>query len=193
MKEPISMSYLNFRKNYLKTKTFKYLLLGILLISLTSCYSVKKRIGDPEVYLYKDQASYMDGTYFIDPYRTNGNFKLLTEIFDLKKIKNIDKVDFKFVDDKHLEISYTDGLQTFTKTIEGKMKNGAFRYKYTNLPIGIPLILFSYQFKVHQIALGNDDNIIITEYGKNKWSFYIFKHVQVKTITNRYYFDRQLK
>jgi len=186
------MSYFNFKKRCLNAKTFQYLLFGLLLINLSSCYSVKKRIGDPEVYLYKEQASYMDGTYFIDPYRTNGNFKLLTEIFDLKKIRNLDKVNFKFVDDKHLEISYTDGVQTYTKTIDGKMKNGAFRYKYKNLPIGIPLILFSYQFKVHQIALGNDDNIIITEYEKISGHF-MFIGTAGETIKNRYHFDRQLK
>ena len=134
----------------------------------------------------------MDGSYFIDPYRTEGNYKFLTEIFDLKRNKNIDKVDFKFVDDKHLKISYSDGFQTYTKTIEGKMKNGAFRYEYTNLPIGIPFILFSYQFKVHQIALGNDDNIIITEYEKTSGHF-IFLGTEGETITNKYYFDRQLK
>ena len=192
MKEPTSMSYLNFRKNYLKMKLFKYVLFGILIINLTSCYSVKKRIGDPEVYLYKSQASYMDGTYFIDPYKTNGNFKLLTEIFDLKKIKNVDKVDFRFIDDRHLVITYTNGLQTFTKTIKGKMKNGAFRYEYKNLPLGIPLFLFAYQFKVHQIAQGNDDNIIITEYEYTHTQNFIFGFGE-KTVKNRYYFDRQLK
>ena len=191
MKELTSMSCLNFRKNYLKTKTLKYLLFGILLINLSSCYSVKKRIGDPEVYLYKSQASYMDGTYFIDPYKTNGNFKLLTEIFELNEAKSIDKVDLKFIDDRHLNISYSDGFQTYTKTIKGKMKNGAFRYKYKNLPIGIPLILFSYQFKVHQIALGNDDNIIITEYEKTSGHF-IFIGTAGETIKNKYYFDRRL-
>lgn len=173
-------------------KILRICLAFILVLQFNSCKSVSKAVGNPDVYLYKGQGHLMDGTYFIDPYRTRGEFKLLTDIFDLKEADNSNKVDFKFVDDKHLEITYTNGLQKFKKTIEGKMKNGAFRYEYKNLPLGIPLILFSYQFKVHHIALGNDDNIIITEY------YYV--HTQnfingfnEKTVENKYYFDRQLK
>ncbi len=173
-------------------RILKICLLSILIAQLTSCKSVSKAIGNPDVYLYKDQAHLMNGTYFIDPYRTNGEFKLLTEIFDLKEAENVEKVEFNFLDNEHLQINYTDGLRKFSKVIEGKMKNGAFRYDYKNLPIGIPFFLFAYNFKVHHIALGNDDNIIITEYD--------FVHTQnfitgfnKKTVENRYYFDRQLK
>lgn len=161
-------------------------------IQLISCKSVSKTIGDPEVYLYKDQAHLMNGTYFIDPYRTNGEFKLLTEIFDLKETENVEKVDFIFLDNKHLQINYTDGLRKFSKVIEGKMKNGAFRYDYKNLPIGIPFFLFAYNLKVHHIALGNDDNIIITEYEYLHSQNFIYGFKE-KTVENRYYFDRQLK
>lgn len=192
MIELISMNYLSFKGSCLKLRCFKILFALVIIFNLSSCYSVKKRIGDPEVYLYKGQAHFMDGTYFIDPYQTNGNFKLLTDIFDLEPIKNLDKVDFKFIDDKALKISYSNGFQNLSKIIEGKMKNGAFRYEYKNLPIGIPLLFFSYQFKVHQIALGNDDNIIITEYKKSSGHF-IFFGTQSETIVNKYYFDRQLK
>lgn len=167
------------------------LLVLIAILSVSSCKSVGKAIGDPEVYLYKGQGHLMDGTYFIDPYRTNGEYKLLTEIFDLKEADNSDKVDFRFLDNEHLEISYTNGLEQFTKTIKGKIKNGGFRYDYRNLPIGIPLILFNYNFKVHHIALGNDDNIIITEYESNFSQLFFFTGSSKKE--NRYYFDRQLK
>lgn len=173
-------------------RLLKLSLFLVLIINLSSCKSVSKAIGDPEVYLYKGQASNMDGTYFIDPYRTNGNFKMLTDIFDLKEARNSDKVDFKFLDDNHLQITYTDGLQTFKKIIKGKMKNGGFRYDYKNLPIGIPIFLFSYQFKVHHISLGNDDNIIITEYENNHAHLFFLGFYNTK-IENRYYFDRQLK
>jgi len=185
------MNYLNFKKRCLKAKKIQYLLFALLLINLSSCYSVKKRIGDPEVYLYKEQASYMDGTYFVDPYKTNGNFKLLTEIFDLEQAGNESKVDFKFLDDKNLQISYKSNSKTFSKIIQGKMKNGGFRYEYRNLPIGIPLLLFNYTFRVHHISLGNDDNIIITEY-ESSFSHFFFLSGSSKT-ENRYYFDRQLK
>lgn len=169
-----------------------YLLLTVFLISLTSCKSVSKAVGNPEVYLYEGQADYLNGTYFIDPYNTNGEFKLLTDIFELNEAKNTDKVTFTFVDDEHLEISYTDGLGNYTKTIEGQMKNGGFRYEYRNFPFGIPGLFFAYQFKVHHIALGNDDNMIITEYEKS--NTHLFFTIYNTTITdNRYYFDRQLK
>jgi hypothetical protein len=172
-----------------------------------SCKSVSKAIGNSEVYLYKGQASYMDGTYFNDPYTTKGDFKLLTDIFNLnehqntakvdsdffvEERQNIEKVNFKFLDDEHLQITYTVDSKNYSKIIEGKMKNGAFRYDYKNLPLGIPGFFFGYQFKVHHIALGNDDNIIITEYDwQNTHLFFsIFKTTEKE---NRYYFDRQLK
>ncbi|QTY27451.1 hypothetical protein [Flavobacterium sp. CS20] len=173
----------------------RFLKIGFLLIftiQLSSCKSVSKAIGNPDVYLYKDQAQLMNGTYFIDPYKTNGKSKLLTEIFDLKEAENVEKVDFNFIDNKHLQISYTDGLRKFSKVIEGKMKNGAFRYEYKNFPIGIPFFLFAYNFKVHHIALGNDDNIIITEYDYVHTQNFI-NGFNEKTVENRYYFDRQLK
>lgn len=173
-------------------RILKTCILSILITQLTSCKSVSKTIGDPEVYLYKDQAQLMNGTYFIDPYRTNGDFKLLTEIFDLKEAENVEKVEFNFLDNEHLQINYTDGLRKFSKVIEGKMKNGAFRYDYKNLPIGIPFILFAYNFKVHHIALGNDDNIIITEYEYIHTQNFI-NGFNENTVENRYYFDRQLK
>lgn len=184
------MSYLNSKNSCLEL-FFKYLLSAIFILSLYSCYSVKKRIGDPEVYLYKNQAHFMDGTYFIDPYQAHGKYKLLTEIFGIESINNLDKIDFEFIDDKHLKLTYSNGFQTKSKTIEGKMKNGAFRYKYKNLPLGIPIILFFYQFKVHQIALGNDDNIIITEYEKSSAHLF-FIGTSGETIINEYYFDRKL-
>jgi len=173
----------------------KILFLGLslfILFGFSSCKSVSKAIGDPEVYLYEGQASYMDGTYFIDPYRTNGNFKLLTEIFDLKPASGLEKVDFKFLDDNTLQISYEVDSQVYSKIIEGKMKNGAFRYDYKNLPLGIPGLFFGYTFKVHHIALGNDDNIIITEYEKNNTHLF-FTIFSTKETEYRYYFDRQLK
>jgi len=173
-------------------RLLKFSFLLFLIVQLSSCKSVSKAIGNPEVYLYKDQAHLMNGTYFIDPYSTNGEYKLLTEIFDLKETKNVEKVDFNFIDNEHLQINYTDGLRKFSKVIEGKMKNGAFRYEYKNLPLGIPFFLFAYEFKVHHIALGNDDNIIITEYDYLHTQNFIsgFKE---QTTENRYYFDRQLK
>jgi hypothetical protein len=134
----------------------------------------------------------MDGTYFIDPYQTNGDYKLLTDIFNLDEAKNSDKVDLKFLDNENLQISYTDGLVKYTKIIKGKMKNGAFRYKYRNFPFGIPLLFFSYQFKVHHIALGNDDNIIITEYDSRNTQL-LFSIFSTTKTENIYYFDRQLK
>ncbi|RRO25615.1 hypothetical protein [Flavobacteriaceae bacterium 14752] len=173
-------------------RILKICLLSILITQLTSCKSVSKAIGNPDVYLYKDQAHLMNGTYFVDPYSTNGEFKLLTEIFDLKEAENVEKVEFNFLDNEHLQINYTDGLRKFSKVIEGKMKNGAFRYDYKNLPIGIPFILFAYNFKVHHIALGNDDNIIITEYEYVHTQNFI-NGFNENTVENRYYFDRQLK
>jgi len=152
---------------------------------------VSKAIGDPEVYLYEGQAHYLDGTYFVDPYKTNGEFKLLTEIFDLENSKNVSKVNFKFIDDRRLFISYSDGKRNYEEMIKGKMKNGAFRYEHNFLPLGVPVILFLYNHKVHHIALGNDDNIIITEYQKSALHF--FTLITSNKILNRYYFDRQLK
>lgn len=162
-----------------------------ILVGFSSCKSVSKTIGDPEVYLYKGQASYMDGTYFVDPYRTNGNFKLLTEIFDLKQASSLEKVGFIFLDDNTLQISYEIDSKTYSKIIKGKIKNGAFRYEHNFLPLGVPVILFLYNHKVHHIALGNDDNIIITEYQKSALHF--FTLITSNKILNRYYFDRQLK
>lgn len=152
---------------------------------------MSRTIGDPEVYLYEGQAGYMDGTYFVDPYKTDGTFKLLTEIFDLKQSAAVEKVEFKFIDDRRLRISYSDGQKKYEKVIKGKMKNGAFRYEHNFLPLGVPVLLFVYNHKVHHIALGNDDNIIITEYQKSALHF--FTLIKSKKILNRYYFDRQLK
>lgn len=189
MKEPTLKNFWNYRTKFDKCITIA--LACFLVINLTSCKSVGKAIGDPEVYLYEGQAGMMDGTYFIDPYRNVGNYKLLTEVFNLKEATNSNKVDFKFLDDEHLEITYTDRLAKYTKVIKGKMKNGGFRYEYRNFPIGIPLILFAYQFKVHYIALGNDDNIVITEYQYVHNQFFLKDFSS--TTENRYYFDRQLK
>jgi hypothetical protein len=161
------------------------------LFSISSCKSVSKAVGDPEVYLYEGQSHYMDGTYFVDPYRTNGNFKLLTEIFDLDQAAGVEKVNFEFINDRRLRISYSDGKKQYEKVIKGKMKNGAFRYEHNFLPLGIPVILFVYNHKVHHIALGNDDDIIITEYQKSALHF--FTLIQSNKILNCYHFDRQLK
>ncbi len=163
----------------------------VVCLNFTSCKSVSKAIGDPEVYLYKGQANLMNGTYFTDPYEYSGDYKLLTEIFELEPQHFSNKVEFKFLDDEHLEISYSDGLEQKTKVVKGKMKNGGFRYEYKNLPIGIPLIFFNYTFKVHHMALGNDDNIIITEYENSVSHFFLLPGGY--KIENRYYFDRQLK
>lgn len=182
-------------KNY-KNKIFScnknlLLLSVVLVVNFLSCKSVSRSIGNSEVYLYKGQAHYLDGTYFVDPYKTNGEFKLLTEIFDLENSKNVSKVDFKFIDDKRLFISYSDGKREYEKVIKGKMKNGAFRFEHRLLPLGVPVLLFFYNHKVHHIALGNDDDIIITEYQKS--AFHFFSFTTSKKILNRYYFDRQLK
>ena len=179
-------------KNKLIKKTTVFQLSSLcLFLVFISCKSVSRAIGDPEVYLYEDQASYLNGTYFVDPYKTNGEFKLLTEIFDLENAQNVSKIDFNFISDKRLHISYSDGKKQYEKIIKGKMKNGAFRYEHNFLPLGIPVILFVYNHKVHHIALGNDDNIIITEYQKSALHF--FTLINSNKILNRYYFDRQLK
>ncbi len=186
-------NFLKSKDNFHNMKFVKHLSFLVILLSLVSCYSVKKNITDSEVYLYKGQAHFLNGTYFIDPYETNGDYKLLTDIFDLKTIRNLDKVNFKFIDDQTLKVTYSNGFETYSKTIEGKMKNGAFRYEYKNLPIGVPLFLFNYNFKVHQIALGNDDNMVITEYEHNKFHFILLGIMRSNTTEKRYYFDRQLK
>ncbi len=178
-----------FNKPIIKIKFF---IVVIILTGFTSCQSVKKGFKDPEVFLYDGQASYMNGTYFVDPYSHNGPYKLLTEIFDLKNAEKVKKVDFNFVDDKHLKITYTDGIKTFTKTVKGKLKNGAFRYVNKTLPIGIPIILFSFNRVIHQIALGNDDNIIISEYHYSN-NHFILTGISENKKENIYYFDRQLK
>ncbi len=170
----------------------KYVLITIFLLGFSSCQSVKKGFADSEVFLYDGQANYMNGTYFADPYSYDGKYKLLTEIFDLENSEKVKKVNFNFVDDKHLKITYTDGLKTYSKTIRGKMKNGAFRYVNKTLPLGIPIILFTYNRAIHQIALGNDDNIIITEYRYTNNQFILTGISETKT-ENMYYFDRQLQ
>lgn len=187
MKEPISMNFWNYNNNF----SLKLFVLSIIILSQVSCKSVSKAIGDPEVYLYDGQASYLNGTYFIDPYKTIGDYKLLTEIFDLEDAENVSKIDFNFIDDRHLQLTYSDGKKEYKKVIKGKMKNGAFRYEHNFLPLGIPVILFLYNHKVHHIALGNDDNIIITEYQKSALHF--FTLTTSNKILNRYYLDRQLK
>jgi hypothetical protein len=190
MREPMLKNSKIYSKKY-----SRYLIICFLIFSFSlsfwSCKSVSKTIGDTEVYLYDGQASLMNGTYFVDPYEHYGQYKLLTDIFDLRESKVPKKVDFDFIDDRHLKISYSDGIGQYTKIIEGKMKNGGFRYEYKNLPLGIPLLFFVYQFKVHHIALGNDDNIIITEYDSQSSQLFFSIFNTTKT-ENRYYFDRQL-
>ena len=191
MKGLILKNLRNYNSKKYYDRLIRFLTIFITIISLISCKSVSKAIGDPEVYLYEGQAGLMDGTYFVDPYDTYGEYKLLTEIFQLQEAKAPQKVDFNFIDDNHLEISYTDGIGEYTKIIEGKMKNGGFRYEYRNFPFGIPALFFVYEFKVHHIALGNDDNIIITEYEKQNTHLF-FTIFQTTETENRYYFDRQL-
>lgn len=177
------------------TLKFTYLkLLGIASVAMliTSCKSVKKGVRDSEVYLYKGQESFMNGNYFIEPYANSGNYKSLIDIFDLDEAGNIEMVNFDFISDKKLQITYSDGLTSYTKIVKGKMKNGAFRYVSKTLPLGIPLVLFTYQRRIHHIALGNDDNIIITEYGYSH-NHFILTGISENKVENKYYFDRQLK
>jgi hypothetical protein len=161
-------------------------------IFMLSCKSVKKGVRDNEVYLYKGQAKFMNGNYFIKPYAHNGNYKSLIDIFELDEASNTEMVNFDFISDEKLEINYSDGLKSYSKIVKGKMKNGAFRYKSKTLPLGIPLILFTYQRRIHHIALGNDDNIIITEYSYSN-NHFLFTGMSEKRVENKYYFDRQLK
>jgi len=177
----------NSNKHYLK-----FMLFFLVLLSLNSCKSVKKGVGDAEVYLYKSQAKYMDANYFVEPYRHVGKSKTLGDIFKLDESDNVDLVTFKFISDEELEITYSDGLRSYKKIVEGKMKNGGFRYVNKTLPLGIPLVLFSFQRQIHYIALGNDDNIIITEYDYTISHFFFTKPTEERT-ENKYYFDRQLK
>lgn len=169
-----------------------YVLITCSILGFSSCKSVKKGFVDAEVFLYEGQANYMNGTYFVDPYRYNGKYKMLTEIFELENSEKVKKVDFQFVDDKHLKIIYSDGFKTYFKTVRGKMKNGAFRYVNKTLPLGIPILLFTYNRAIHQIALGNDDNIVITEY-RYSHNHFILTGISENKTENVYYFDRQLK
>jgi len=190
MKELTSRNLNNFKTRTCSNKII-FLISILLTVSFFSCKSVSKSVGNSDVYLYKGQADYLDGTYFVDPYRTNGEYKLLTEIFELENSEHVSKVDLKFKDDRYLHISYSDGKNEYKKVIKGKMKNGAFRYEHRFLPIGVPVILFLYNHKVHHIALGNDDDIVITEYEKGALHFFTF--ITSGKELNRYYFDRQLK
>ena len=176
----------------LKSIYLKCFVVSCIVMSMLSCKSVKRGMGDSEVYLYKGQEAFMNGNYFIKPYANSREFKSLVDIFELNEARNIDMVKFDFISEDKLQITYSDGLNDYSKIVKGKMKNGAFRYVGKTLPIGIPLVLFTYQRRIHHIALGNDDNIVITEYRYSN-NHFLFLGISERKVENRYYFDRQLK
>lgn len=169
---------------------YKFLLIG-LLIFISSCKSSFKSYKDGVVSLYDGQAHLMNGTYFIDPFYHSDEYKELQELFGIKDAyKYLEKIEFEFLSDEKLKLTYSNGLTKKTKLIKGKLTKGGFQIDGKLTIFGIPSILFSYIEKREIFYLGNDDDLIYQNFHKS--ANHLFGRIQTREKSEIIKFDRQL-
>ncbi|MFN2262282.1 MAG: hypothetical protein ABR595_09490 [Psychroflexus sp.] len=157
---------------------------------LSSC-GVKK-IPEDGVFLYDNQLSFMDGYYAIEPYENFGNQNHLNleDFFEMNDVPNaVEYLEFKFLDDETLRVSYEIANQTFDKIIKGEHKNGAFYLEKSQATFGLPFIFWVEWDKGKRIMMGKDDNLLVEIYHDSYRSLF----AALKTSNNKqelHFFDR---
>ena len=154
----------NFQSKCRLTKLLTIFVLLIFTLSLSSCGV--KSIPEDGVFLYDNQLSFMDGYYAIEPYENfgNQNYLNLEDFFGMNVPNAVEYLEFKFLNDETLRVSYEVGNQTFDKIIKGQHKSGAFYLEKSQATFGLPFIFWVEWNKGKRIMMGKDDNLLVEIY-----------------------------
>jgi hypothetical protein len=160
------------------TKIKLPLLLFILIISLSSCSTLKKaNINERIINLSLENRELIDGKYNVNSLNSQNGIEgdLYWNIFDkgYNKLDTIEFIEFRTIDDRQILVNHYDG-ETIVKSkiFKGKYKNGYFQFKRKWLVIpGIFVNL--YRNRIFRIGVLTNGNII-TDYNQISFGTVVF-------------------